>query len=99
MADRLGQVTIPSGGKVQINTGLPTTVNPNQYMQVIQLQNNGSNNMRFGDSSVSSTRGIILQPSGSDTLSPVMVANSMISDWWVWGTEGDILDYLYISGA
>lgn len=98
MADRNGQVTIPSGGKIALASGIPSTVSPNQSLQCLQVQNNGNNNMRFGDGSVSQTKGIILYPSGSSNLALAIAATSMISDWWVWGTPGDVLDFIFIGG-
>ena len=99
MADRLGQVTIPASGKIQLIAGIPATVNPNLSLQGIQPQNNGTHNMRFGDTSVSSTRGIIINPAGgSDTIQPPIAPNTMLSDWWVQGTPGDVLDFIFIGG-
>lgn len=96
MADRLGQVTIPAGGKVQLQTGLPSTVYVNQYVQFLTVQNNGGNEMRFGDETVSATRGIKLTASGASSQSSPFIYSTMISDWWVQGTPGDVLDFLFI---
>ena len=102
MADRLGQVTIPASGKIQLAAGIPSTVNPNLSLQALLPQNNGTHNMRFGDTTVSSTRGIILYPSTSEFAPPSLqfpiAANTMLSDWWVQGTPGDVLDFIFIGG-
>jgi hypothetical protein len=98
MADRSGQVVIPPSGKIQISTGLPRTVAPDQFVQFLSVQNNGNNNMRLSDVSVSATRGIVLYPSGagSQQVTSAFIYSTMISDWWVQGTPGDTADYIFI---
>ena len=109
MANLLGQVTIPASGKVQLSTALQVpTGGPgnlvgmppigNIYFQQLQVQNNGTsgNNLRLGDWSVSATRGIIVFPTGSDNLGAFINYGSYLSDWWVFGTAGDVIDFLYI---
>ena len=111
MANLLGQVTIPAGGKVQLSTGIQQPGTPtgagvgapqigNLYVQQLIIQNNGSHNCRVGDVTVSSTRGILLAgstpPGGSiSNTTPINYA-TYLSDWWVSGTSGDVIDFLYI---
>jgi hypothetical protein len=84
------QVTIPSGGKVQVSTS-PTSV------RFIDFQNNGATNaMRVGDSTVSSTVGHNLVKSGGE-LAIETGGNYFcyLSDWWVAGTSADVLDITF----
>jgi hypothetical protein len=96
MANLLHQVTIPAGGKVQISANLAAGIPPDTYVQQITFQNNGGNNMRLGDVTVSATRGLILGPSGSDTSSCPINYGTFLSDWWLEGTAADVCDILYI---
>ena len=109
MANLIGQVTIPSSGKVQLGSDLnPQTGGPGNltanlvpatiYVQVLQVQNNGASttNMRLGDRSVSATRGILLFPSSSDNIGAFINYGSYLNDWWVFGTAGDVVDYLFV---
>ena len=96
MANILGQVTIPSSGSVQISTGLANNESPMHFVQQIIFQNKGSNNMRLGDNSVSATRGIILLPTGSANFATGINYGTFLSDWWIHGTPGDVLDFAYV---
>jgi hypothetical protein len=109
MAKLIGQVTIPASGKVQLGTDLnPQTGGPGNlaanivpsaiYVQQLQVQNNGvsATNMRLGDQSVTATRGILLFPSSSDNLGAFINYGSYLNDWFVFGTPGDVVDYLFI---
>ena len=68
---RLIQVTIAvTGTRQQISPNLNGVNQSNQvYASLLIIQNNGANNMRIGDNTVSSTKGIVLYPSG-DQLQP-----------------------------
>jgi hypothetical protein len=59
-------------------------------------QNNGSNNMRIGDAGVSATRGIIIGPSGSANVAPQLSYSGDLSEFYVNGTAGDVLDILIL---
>lgn len=112
MANFIGQVTIPAGGgKVKLASALPQgagIVSGNLLapltasrvlVQQLQVQNNGASNtnMRFGDQSVSATRGIVLPPTSSDNLGAFINYSTFLDDWWVYGTTGgDLVDFLYI---
>ena len=64
--------------------------------QNVTFQNNGSNVMRLGDSSVTSTKGIKLSPAGSFTNALSLEYSGTLNDWYVNGTANDILDILVI---
>jgi len=64
----------------------------------IVFQNNGAtNDMRVGDSTVSSTKGIkLLKASGSLTVGPLTENSEDLRDWYVFGTAADVIDILYM---
>ena len=86
----LVQQTLGSGA-TQISTA-------NTFCRQIIIQNNAAHSMRVGDSTVTASKGIYLAagPGGgsinSGPASPVY--NSYISDFWVFGTSGDVVDVL-----
>jgi hypothetical protein len=111
MANLIGQVTIPAGGKIQLSTGIGQITGGtgagqgyaqgNLYVQQLQVQNNGSHTMRLGDVTVSATRGLILAagnttPQAPDNIGGFVNYCSFLSDWWVFGTVGDVCDFLYV---
>lgn len=67
------------------------------YFQSVIFQNNGVADMRIGDSSVSSTKGIKLTAGGSLTSSLPLAYSGNLNEWWVNGTSGDKLDILVIT--
>lgn len=96
MADLLGQVTIPASGIVQLSKGLPVSTPADTFVQELMIQNNATHNIRVGDVSVSTTRGILLAPTGSGNFGAFMNYGTFISDWWIAGTSGDVIDFLFI---
>jgi len=108
MANLIGQVTIPSGGKVQLSTALSQPSNANAgatlaalpvgniYVQQLIVQNNGTHNARLGDVTVSSTKGLLLFPTASANLGGFVAYGTYLSDWWVFGTATDVIDFLFI---
>jgi hypothetical protein len=109
MANLLLQVTIPAGGLVQISTALqvrtggpgvgPGPAIGNIYVQQLMFQNNSASAVRVGDWSVSATRGILLAagtPGGSTNLGAFINYGTYLSDWWLFGTAGTVIDILYI---
>jgi hypothetical protein len=92
---RILQVTM-TGAAVQI---APLLGGLNQaigiYCSVLQIQNNGSNNMRVGDNTVTAIRGQIIFPTGGEYTAPCPPKGTRLSDWWLIGTSGDIADILY----
>lgn len=89
------QVTITS-------TNVPQPITPVQRagiangisFQNLTFQNNGSHDMRIGDSSVSSTKGIKLSTGGALTNLIAIQYAGTLNDWWVNGTAADVLDIL-----
>jgi len=65
------------------------------YCSVLQMQNNGTHSMRVGDNTVTASRGQLIGPSGGLYTAPCPPKGTRLSDWWVIGTSGDILDILY----
>jgi hypothetical protein len=53
--------------------------------------------MRLGDLSVSSTRGILLYPTGSATVAPQVQYSGDLSEFYVNGTAGDVLDIMVLT--
>ncbi len=93
------QVTIPTSGIVQITAGLPKNVPANTYVQQLIIQDNAGSSIRIGDTTVSSTKGILLSPGtpgGSLNIGAFMNYGSYLSDWWIAGTSGAVIDILYI---
>jgi hypothetical protein len=111
MANLIGQCTIPAGGKVQLSTGIqqPSTGTGagvgappvgNLYVQQLVIQNNSGATLRIGDVTVSATRGLLLPsaaaPPNSANLGAFINYGTYLSDWWCFGTAGDVVDFLYI---
>lgn len=67
--------------------------------QSLTIQNNSADPVRVGDTNVSATRGILLaggSPGGSITIDSLMEYSSDLSEWYLFGTQGDIIDVLYL---
>jgi len=63
----------------------------------ILIQNNASHNFRVGDSTVSSTKGILITTGGGSINSGRSADyGTDVSGWWVFGTQNDVVDVLYI---
>lgn len=86
------QVTLPTGGKTQISTA-------NTFVRYINFQNNGGTNaMRVGDSSVTTSVGHNLVKSGGELgIGPNDTYFCYLSDWWVAGTAADVIDVTYLT--
>lgn len=89
----------PSVKSLQVTIGASTTqvTTTNTFCKQIFLQNNATHTMRVGDSTTSSTKGVLLasgSPGGSITVTSSAAQSTGIdlSDWWVNGTNGDVLD-------
>ena len=65
----------------------------------IFVQNNSAAVCRLGDANVSATRGIQLAAAGAVnsiwTTGPSVAYASQLSDLWLFGTSGDIIDVFY----
>ena len=110
MANLLGQVTIPASGKVSLAEGLqqPGVATGagvggpqigNLYVQFLTIQNNSAGAIRYGDVTVSPTRGMALSagtPGGAGTQSTPINYATYLSDWYVAGAAGLVIDFLFI---
>lgn len=88
------QATLGSGATQLVPPSSPTAqINCRQVI----IQNNASHVMRLGDSTVSSTKGVTLNGSGAGSFNsgPVEIYNSYLSDFWVFGTSGDVVDIFF----
>jgi hypothetical protein len=74
-------------------TQFPALQSQPQFMTV---QNNTSDNMRIGDKTVTSSKGIALGPGGSLTFSLGLDYATRVSEFWVIGTAADVLDVMVI---
>jgi hypothetical protein len=92
---RLIQLTL-TGAAQQISPNLDGLNQSGQvYCSLLVIQNNGADNVRVGDNTVTATRGILLSPLGSSTFEPFLFRGTMLAQWWVIGTAGQLLDILY----
>lgn len=89
------QVTIGAGTNTQIST---TSIPVKQLF----VQNNATHNIRVGDSNTTSSRGALISggatpPGGSITSGAFgMQAASDLKFWFIAGTNGDVVDVIYI---
>jgi hypothetical protein len=82
---------------------IPAAVVPDRLgpFQLLLPQNNGSNNMRFGDASITSTSGLILYPSattnpGITPIYPSLAYSGDLTEFNILGTAGDHYDILIL---
>jgi len=82
----------------------------NIFVQWLTFQNNSAHSIRYGDQSVSVTtpaavnggtagKGMLLapgSPGGAGSQSTPVNYGTYLSDWWIAGTAGDVIDVLYI---
>jgi hypothetical protein len=71
------------------------TTNPKLYASALIFQDNAAANVRLGDNTVSSTKGILLSPSGSLTVLVFPFHGTHLVDWYLYGTSGNVIDVLY----
>lgn len=81
-------------------TGVPQQISAStagvaSAIKQLTLQNNGTNVMRIGDSSVTASNGIKLAAGASITITFENL--SQIANWYVVGTAADVLDALATS--
>jgi hypothetical protein len=55
------------------------------------IQNNSAANVRYGDSTVSASKGILLLPGGAATITPAVPANDL-TQYYLFGTATDLID-------
>jgi hypothetical protein len=68
---------------------------PTIPFQWATFQNNGTNSMRIGDSSTSSTRGILLPPTAALTFGPAQHEGQNLNEWFVYIVSGDKCDIMF----
>ena len=89
------QVTIGSGV-----TAIST--NANAGARQLIFQNNAAHVMRVGDSNTTSSRGALLNAAsggnggGSLSVGPYYPNSLNLAEWYVAGTQNDVLDVLYL---
>jgi|FreactcultuFSWF8_1027224.scaffolds.fasta_scaffold16359_2 hypothetical protein len=102
------QVVIPAGGVINLQVALfgtnPTALESNAYVQWLSFQNNSAHPCRYGTSqkvSVTSPAavnggtagfGTLLQPGGAGSQSTPVTYSTMLSEWWIAGVPGDVID-------
>jgi hypothetical protein len=65
--------------------------------QYIVFQNNSTHAVRIGDALVTATRGMLIAAGGgSETFSGLIDYGTFLSEWWLFGTAGDVIDILFI---
>lgn len=72
-----------------------TILVPTVPFQWVTFQNNGSNDMRVGDATTSSTKGIVLVAGGTLTFGPALHEGQDLNEWFVYIVDGDTCDILY----
>lgn len=72
-----------------------TEIMPTVPFQWVTVQNNGSNSMRIGDSSTSSTKGILLLAGGALTFGPAQHEGQNLNEWFAYIVSGDKLDIMF----
>ena len=94
---RVLQVTIGSGTNTPIYTLSAGKHDPPIYAQSITFQNNGAAAIRFGDSTTSSTKGIQLAATSAPyTINCPLEYASQLTEWYVAGTPGGLVDILVL---
>ncbi len=84
----LGQVTLGAAA-TQINAhGIG-------FRQLI-IQNNAAHDVRYGDSTVTATRGILMNPGGATNAGTLNVQGGVLSTEYLYGTQNDVIDYAYL---
>jgi hypothetical protein len=94
-------------GVISLAAGLPVTTPANTYVQKLTVQNNSAHSIRYGDKSVSTTippavnggtagKGILILATGSNNDGSFVEYGLYISDRYVAGTPGDVIDYDFI---
>ena len=89
---RILQLTM-TGSKQQISP--LSTTGAQVYCSVLSIQNNGTNNMRIGDNTVTTSRGQLVSGSGSIYTAPCPPKGTRLADWYIIGTANDVADILY----
>jgi hypothetical protein len=93
---RLIQLTLGAAA-TQITPNTNTTSTMPIYVSTLIIQNNAAAAIRIGDNTVTATKGIALNPSavGPELVTFQMVRGSLLSQWYIFGTAGNIIDIMY----
>lgn len=90
------QVTLGTGNITVITAGA------HQNCRWIVFQDNAAHSVRLGDSSISTTRGLLLatgSPGGSFYVGPDSSGSARdLGGWYMNGTSGDVIDVIYDDG-
>ena len=91
---QLLQITATATGTIPV---IPRTteIMPTVPFQWVTVQNNGSNNMRFGDASTSSTKGILLPSGGALTFGPAQHEGQNLNEWFIYIVNADVCDIMF----
>lgn len=75
---------------------IPASVVPanSASYSIFNCQNNGANNMWLGDSTVAANNGILIFPTGSFTATPALQYTGDLTEFYVYGTQNDILNIM-----
>lgn len=88
----LVQVTIGAGPTQVSSTGVAALQ--------ITIQNNATHSCRAGDSTTTTTKGILLAPGtpgGALTTGTLTAFSTNLSEWWIAGTQNDVIDIMYVA--
>jgi hypothetical protein len=93
---RILQITLLAGAtQIVANQDFPNG-GAQIYCSYLVIQNNSAASVRVGDNTVSATRGILLTAVGGSNSAEINPPRgTRLSDWWLFGTAGDIVDILY----
>lgn len=73
-----------------------------EAFQVLIIQNNSAHSVRIGDATVSATKGLVLGAGSTTTTPPLTIAPHMeyssdLSEFYLFGTAGDLIDVMYLT--
>jgi hypothetical protein len=84
--------------QVTIGAGVTQFTTKDIPCRQIIVQNNAAHNMRIGDVNTTSSIGALLTtgtPGGSINLGPFYDNPENLKEWWVAGTQNDVVDIIY----
>ena len=86
---RIGQITL-GAGRTQLSA-------LNIRFAQLVIQNNASHSIRVGDNTVTSSTGILISPGtpGGSFGSTLSIARGQLSQYYIIGTQNDVIDFLY----
>ena len=91
MSIKLLQVTIGAAATQVSATSVP--------VRSVTFQNNAAHSCRVGDSTVTSSKGILIAqgtPGGSNFTGTGNQYNTDLNEWWIAGTQNDVIDILIV---